>query len=368
MPPSSSRLLLTVPEELRARPQWVIWRYGPRRKDGKRPKLPYCPASCSPADVTDPDSWGSFEQAAAALAGRRGYFEGMGYVFAEDDPFTGVDLDGCMDAAGHLDAQAAALLGQLAGAYVELSPSGTGVHAIVRAQLPGPGRRRGQLECYDRARYFTITGRTMSAPGPIAAAQAAISALYTDLGGQAAGDTAAPLAPEALDWGFFAWLEARMRRLIGPDGLPYGATPQLRDLLLRGQLPPRLAATDSERRALVVAQLARAGRMPEETYLLARHIWARYGYESNKRPHDLVTDALRLLAKYPVDPASYSPHSLARYQEYRHDPQRPQEAAPAALRRPQPARRAVCTPDAYLTALGGLDTGAGVVLALRSER
>lgn len=251
---------------------------------------------------------------------------------------------------------------------MELSPSGTGLHAIVRGQLPGPGRRRGQVEIYDRARFFTITGRALSAPGSIAGAQAAIDALYVKLGGQAAGAAPAPLPAEALDWPFVDWLEAHKHRLIGPDGLPYGATPQLRDLLLRGQLPAGLDGSDSARRALVVRQLAAAGYMREEIYLLARQIWARYGYESNKRPQDLVTDALRLLARYQVAPGAYSAHSLARYQEYRHGPQQPARSPQAAPGRPQAARRAACTPDAYLAALSSLDTGCGMVVATRAER
>jgi hypothetical protein len=369
--PDDASWYASVPPELRARPQWVLWRYGPRRKDGKRPKLPYSTGTRRAADTTDPASWGSFDQAAAALASNR-YFDGIGFVFGPDDPFTGVDLDGCIDAEGKIAPWAYQVLDQLPGAYVELSPSGTGVHAIVRAQLPGPGRRRGQLECYDRERYFTITGRAMVEPGPIADAQAAITELYTSLGGSSVAASATGVTTtSALDWGFVAWLENHIRRLVSPEGLPYGATPQLRALLSRDELPPNLRAkgdSASERRALVVHQLARAGHLPEEIYLLARHLWARYGYESNKRPQDLDTDVLRLLSVAQVDPARYSPHSLARFADYRHDPQRPASSPPAAPAARQPARRAVCTPDAYLAALSDIATASGVILATREER
>jgi putative DNA primase/helicase len=42
--------------------------------------------------------------------------------------------------------------------YTELSPSGTGIHIIVRGELPGSGNRKGPLEMYDKKRFFTVTG------------------------------------------------------------------------------------------------------------------------------------------------------------------------------------------------------------------
>jgi len=68
-----------VPEELRARPQWLIWRFGPRRKDGKRPKLPYSPrtldaASVTPYSISSKNGCFCAQQAHAALIVlRRGY-------------------------------------------------------------------------------------------------------------------------------------------------------------------------------------------------------------------------------------------------------------------------------------------------------
>jgi hypothetical protein len=42
--------------------------------------------------------------------------------------------------------------------YTEASPSGTGIHIIIRGALP-PGRRlQGLVEMYDTARFFTMTG------------------------------------------------------------------------------------------------------------------------------------------------------------------------------------------------------------------
>jgi primase-polymerase (primpol)-like protein len=48
------------------------------------------------------------------------------------------------------------------GSYTELSPSGAGVHILIKAKLSGKGRRTGQIELYDSGRYFTVTGKHVS--------------------------------------------------------------------------------------------------------------------------------------------------------------------------------------------------------------
>jgi primase-polymerase (primpol)-like protein len=47
--------------------------------------------------------------------------------------------------------------------YAEVSPSGTGVHVIVRGAAPN--RQDGKVEAYSSGRYFTVTGRAISGHG-----------------------------------------------------------------------------------------------------------------------------------------------------------------------------------------------------------
>ena len=90
-------------------------------------------------------------------------------MFTPDDPYAGVDLDHCRDdASGEIEPWARDEIALLAS-YTEESPSGTGVHAILRAMLPvrgktgsgrdSTGRKKGPREVYDRDRFFTMTGR-----------------------------------------------------------------------------------------------------------------------------------------------------------------------------------------------------------------
>jgi primase-polymerase (primpol)-like protein len=134
--------------------QWVCWRREERA--GKPTKVPYSPRSGSRARSDDPETWGTFAEAREAR--RDANYDGVGFVFAADDPFCGVDLDGCVDPeTGEIESWAAEVLAKL-DSYAEISPSGTGLHVIVRATLPEGRRRNGRVEMYDRGRFFTVTG------------------------------------------------------------------------------------------------------------------------------------------------------------------------------------------------------------------
>lgn len=87
------------------------------------------------ADSTDPATWATYERALEASE----QADGIGYVFAADDPFVGVDFDDCRD-GDKLDSAVAALILHL-DSYTERSPSGSGAHVIIRADLNGSRNR-----------------------------------------------------------------------------------------------------------------------------------------------------------------------------------------------------------------------------------
>lgn len=84
----------SMPIDLRNLPQWVAWRYITR--DGKPTKVPISSIDGSMADYTLRSHWGTFEQAVAACHSDRS-LAGVGFVFSEDDPYCGVDLDDSVD-------------------------------------------------------------------------------------------------------------------------------------------------------------------------------------------------------------------------------------------------------------------------------
>jgi putative DNA primase/helicase len=140
-----------IPRELRERRQWVTWRI--EQRDGKPTKVPYQCDGRRRASATDPPTWATFEQVADATD-----VDGIGFVFAKDDPFVGIDLDDCREPdTGYLRGWAVGYV-QLLDSYTEASPSGTGVKVWVRGQLPVSGKRKEEVEIYSSGRFFTVTG------------------------------------------------------------------------------------------------------------------------------------------------------------------------------------------------------------------
>jgi putative DNA primase/helicase len=148
-------LLYNIDEGLRRRRQWVVWKY--EERDGDITKVPYIAGGVGKAKSTDSDTWRSFEEAIKAL--RSGRCDGIGFVFSSGDPYAGVDLDDCRDPeTGELEEWAAEIVQHLGG-YTEVSPSGKGVHIIVRGKAPN--KKRGKVEAYSSERYFTMTGQVL---------------------------------------------------------------------------------------------------------------------------------------------------------------------------------------------------------------
>ena len=150
------RIRETFPQELLELDQWVLWRRVER--NGRATKQPYTAAGAL-ASSTDPGTWSPFDQAARAYDA--GTFDGLGFVFSDVDPYCGIDFDAHSD-GGQLDDWALERVNRL-DSYTEWSPSGAGVHVIVRAALPGSGRnsRDMGLEMYTAGRFFTVTGRPL---------------------------------------------------------------------------------------------------------------------------------------------------------------------------------------------------------------
>src|ERR1039458_4196319 len=146
--------LANVPDELKALPNWVCYSMENRAGQSKPTKVPYNPNTGDHAKANDTATWTDYETCVGAV--ERNEYDGIGFNFPP--PYVGVDLDHCRDAeTGEIEDWAQNVIAHL-DSYTEASPSGTGVHIIVKGTLP-PGRRRmGPVEMYAEARFFTVTG------------------------------------------------------------------------------------------------------------------------------------------------------------------------------------------------------------------
>jgi hypothetical protein len=149
-----------IPDGLCELPNWLVWRL--RERNGKPTKVPYRPAG-GYAKSNEPATWGTFDEAVAALA--RGKYTGVGFVFT-GTKYVGVDLDHCRDPETGALTEAARRIVDAFDTYTEESFSGTGVHLILGGRLPEGSRNRRvvdglEIEVYDEGRYFAMTGRTI---------------------------------------------------------------------------------------------------------------------------------------------------------------------------------------------------------------
>ena len=149
-----------IPERLTERPQWVCWRL--EERGDKTTKVPYTPGTLRRASSTDLMTWRTFSEALAAYEAGEPPYDGIGFVFCSADPFVGIDLDGCRDReTGAVEGWAQELISSVREGYIEISPSGTGIHVIVEGTVRGGGMRKDKVEMYGRDRFFTITGRIL---------------------------------------------------------------------------------------------------------------------------------------------------------------------------------------------------------------
>ncbi|MGH3587805.1 MAG: hypothetical protein ACRDQ0_15935 [Pseudonocardia sp.] len=131
-----------------------------------------------PASSTDPRTWSSYKDAAASSAG-----VGTGFVLSDVDDIVCIDLDHCLNPlTGRLALWAAAIVRNAGATYVEVSPSGDGLHIWGRADVRQGRRIRRPdgtaVEIYSTGRYITTTGRRHGSSPSILAD---ISAVITQL-------------------------------------------------------------------------------------------------------------------------------------------------------------------------------------------
>ncbi len=129
-------------ETLRRLPRWV------RRNADKIPLT----ITGTPASSTRQSTWSTFEAASESSVGA-----GLGFVL-NGDGIVCVDLDHCLDSRGHIAKWAADLVATMPATYVEVSPSGDGLHVWGFGTID-KGRRSNGVEVYGTGRYITVTGR-----------------------------------------------------------------------------------------------------------------------------------------------------------------------------------------------------------------
>lgn len=147
-----------IPHELKELDRWCCYQIVERA--GKETKLPVDANTGELAKSNDESTWAGFQ---AALDASTNY-DGIGFFFK--DPYIGIDIDDVKADIDnylnddHKDNIVSEFIDMM-GSYAEISPSGNGVHIIIKGTLPDKGRRKGNIEMYPSGRFFTMTGNAI---------------------------------------------------------------------------------------------------------------------------------------------------------------------------------------------------------------
>lgn len=150
-------ILSNIPDELKRLNNWCVWKF--EKRNGKRTKIPFNAETGEFAKSNDKSTWSSYETAVNAEG-----VDGIGFFF--EPPYLGIDIDDIDDDL-HRFKQGDKLdnivseFNEAFKSYTEVSPSGNGLHIIVKGKIPGNRRRKGNIEMYDSGRFFTMTGKNI---------------------------------------------------------------------------------------------------------------------------------------------------------------------------------------------------------------
>ena len=136
-----------IPSELFDYPNWVMWKFVD--VGGAKPtKVPFHPTGFK-ASVNDPKTWSTFNDCFNAFS--FGGWDGLGFMFS-NSPYTGIDLDDPQYLADGFtpnpnyqqDIERQIKIHHEFDSYSEVSPSGKGLHIIIRGEIASGRRQIGR--------------------------------------------------------------------------------------------------------------------------------------------------------------------------------------------------------------------------------
>ncbi|KRM08570.1 primase [Lentilactobacillus farraginis DSM 18382 = JCM 14108] len=147
---------------MRALKQWGLFKKIWKPERNKYTKIPHNAIDGGAGRTNDPNSWTDYQTALRAL--KTYDMDGLAFYFANG--YVGLDIDHIADEldrfkAGDYQQNTVRDVLTMTKSYVEISLSGTGIHAIFKGKIPGDRRRKGNVEMYESGRFFALTGNTV---------------------------------------------------------------------------------------------------------------------------------------------------------------------------------------------------------------
>ena len=172
-----------IPQDLTQKNNWVLWCYQTRGE--KKTKVPFNPnpdlekMRVDFAASNDSESWGSLDLVQHHLRYdipstnryKKRKYDGAGFVF-DGTGIIGLDLDNVIDDHGRIDPAFIDVLTAFEGTYMEISPSGHGIHIFIECEINPYKRGRcakrddgKEIGIYSEGRFFTMTGNKYEKSG-----------------------------------------------------------------------------------------------------------------------------------------------------------------------------------------------------------
>ncbi len=151
-----------IPIEIQESFRWAVWKAELRpNQPGKFNKAPRSPVSGRLISVNCPEFFADFRTCREAY--EQGGYSGVG-ILLSGDGWIGVDIDDFANISRKKREQISLWMAEAfsQGAYVERSPSGSGLRVIFQGQFFGTGRKVGPLEIYQKGRFLTVTGHALA--------------------------------------------------------------------------------------------------------------------------------------------------------------------------------------------------------------
>lgn len=155
------KLIENVPDEMKAKPNWVIVRTKPNEEKRRLDKFLIDIHTGKMAHSDDPATWATFDEAREYAK----YHGGVALAYALDgkDGIACIDLDDCFEGNGDMKPFTKDLYDKCDGMYCERSVSGKGLHLFGKTQ--GMDVRTfstdGEMEFYRGAHFIAMTGDDM---------------------------------------------------------------------------------------------------------------------------------------------------------------------------------------------------------------
>ena len=149
----------SIPPDLAARQQWLLWKYEFKPGQTKPAKMPYYVQGGrrTGGQGEDRDRMRLATLSVVRRAYERGGWSGIGFAFLPDDGLIGIDIDGAIDPETGAVTDRCANIIKACNSFTEYSPSGKGVHIIVQGQTDTNKFNPIGLEVFCKSQFFTFT-------------------------------------------------------------------------------------------------------------------------------------------------------------------------------------------------------------------